>query len=975
MIKTRILVIGLGFLFFYYISYHPYIICNIDDWSYDKGEEMKFKMYELSGSDACYAKRRFPFKPEEKTSNHFMRAIIMKGILNELFSGVLSETDAWSELETRFQEVPYPSNEQRIVHAADAYRQIMRYYKAERRFPRQLNAEEIDLGHDMEVLVTPDYCFMSKDSDTIEIVKIKCSRPTVTQRGAYSDIGLYSMLQYGKNLVAEGECKKVIASYYYLSKKNDSYSVDNPKFDLDFFETKGGLNIVSILDTYDKTQPLESTEVDRLFEPVIQKFMEGIPDTECSKDDCEKCFLFDICKYTEPPTAIVKEPVVKSVRDIMLTEDQEKAVEYEKGICRINAGAGAGKTMVVALRVATLLSKGVKPEEIFLVTFTNSGAEEMLSRIKLYVEDFGLDVDLSKLRVQTFNAFGYDIIKENYESLGFTDIPNVIDDVERSHIIADLLNQAVARDYIDPLTGKNGRNPLKNLDFRNFALSSNYVTGALVMTKKVFDVMKSHRYSAGDLSNIKSDLGYLGNFLKEDTLEQIAMLYDEYDAVLRSENLLEFADQEAMVFEVLHEDPFYFERFGFRHIVVDEFQDTSKPQIEILKNLIDCPSFESLMVVGDDAQAIFGFRDTSPEFIIDFERHIGEPIEDIYLLENHRSTPEIIDYANKINAKNLYRIAKELKATREHGKPVVAQGFLTPKEEREYVLAGIKEHLDAGVAPEDIAVICYTKNELLQMSTLLDEESIPSVLLNPEPLCENSRVRAAIALIAAIQDPKDTKDIFTFANAKNGGNMIHSDESSVQTMVFDVNTWLTEYHALENDDAKKDSLMEILHSIDHNDDEVYQKFLQSLERKNLNKLYEYVNEFYLYGSNSAFRRMHDYPGVVLTTAHSSKGLEWPICYNMISKYDSEELKQGRKEVEERRRLLFVSATRARDELYITGQYVAYGKKGNYTYNKYLIDTYEVLGMEFSVSSIEAERAMREEIAKKEREAKKSKNKK
>ena len=109
----------------------------------------------------------------------------------------------------------------------------------------------------------------------------------------------------------------------------------------------------------------------------------------------------------------------------------------------------------------------------------------------------------------------------------------------------------------------------------------------------------------------------------------------------------------------------------------------------------------------------------------------------------------------------------------------------------------------------------------------------------------------------------------------------------------------------------------------------------------------------LYGKRITFKRNKDYPGVVLTTAHSSKGLEWPVVFNSITKYDSELLHGNSKHlnraamVEEKRRLFFVSATRARDELIVTGEYVAFGKKDDRTYNQFLKEAYDAMGLAYN----------------------------
>lgn len=150
----------------------------------------------------------------------------------------------------------------------------------------------------------------------------------------------------------------------------------------------------------------------------------------------------------------------------------------------------------------------------------------------------------------------------------------------------------------------------------------------------------------------------------------------EYDDCLHKSNLIEYADQELLIFELLKKNPFYFEDYGFEHIIVDEFQDTSQLQFEILKNIINSSlEFKSFLVVGDDSQSIFGFRGSDPRFIIEFEKKLGEDVQDFYLLENHRSTENIINFANKINSLNQNRVVKDLIPTREKGEPVVVEAF------------------------------------------------------------------------------------------------------------------------------------------------------------------------------------------------------------------------------------------------------------------------------------------------------------
>ena len=961
---------------------------------------MKARLHEISTAtlkrNACNARRNFPIDLQESVGEFVEKAGLIKKAINEILIDKKDEKDVMTSFAAAFEEIPYPSDRQREVHGNDAWRQIKRYTTCERRPLIPAVAQEIEMGEDLTVYVNPDYLVMtrvsvvesinprtkvktlkiqeikteveeveSEETETkeaepkeeekkeeaseeaaeaapkkktttkkekeepkgeemtkIDVIKLKTSKPNVTQAQAYKDLGLHAMIRYAQTLVAPGEKAFIQASYYFLRKNNDSSSMENPNFDASFFDLKGAGNIVSLSEVYENI-PGTSEDLEETRNRLVKEYVTGVAKEECSKEDCEKCKLKNLCRYTNPPKALVKTPVNRSLKDLSLSEAQERIVEYEDGICRVNAGAGAGKTMVIALRTATLLNKGVRPENMLLITFTNAGAEEMRDRIGKLLEDFGIEVDLSEMYIMTFNAFGDLILKAEYARLGFTDEPKIIDDVERSRIIADLLNE----------------NRIKDLDYRNFDSNQKTCMGALALAKVVFGIVKAGQYNVSDFEKVAEEMGAKKRFCSRESLEELIALYDKYDEKLRAENLIEFADQEVLVKEILHKDPYYLERFGFEHVIVDEFQDSNEGQIELLKKFRACPKNKSLMVVGDDSQSIYGFRNTTPYFILHFDEVMGEKVDDIMLVENYRSTPEVIYAANKFNEWRADKINKDLIATRPSGKQIVAKGFLTAEEENTFVIEDIKKHLEDGVNPEDIAIIAATKYELMKMADLLGQENIPSVMLNPEPLLENSRVIAGISFCRAMQDNSDTLDSMVYANAKVGGTLMTATKEVLEAALADAQSDLESVHAIPDENGRKARLMELLEALD-DEDEVYESFLETLKRKPMAKLFEYVNDFTRFGSAAAVRRTHSYPGVVLTTAHSSKGLEWPVVYNMLSKYETPEM-NSRSPIadeiyEERKRLLFVSATRARDELIMTGQYLAYGNaKDGYRINTFL----------------------------------------
>lgn len=980
------------------------MIFNKKGWPNQKQKRRKSMLLnssELSYANRCSFRRdKGDLTTKAEKTNVYYKASIMKDAIRSLLEKKkekeLEEEDwktAWVKIREKFNEMTdYPLAKTADLHAKDAYKQVKRYVDCEKRIPAYLPPETISLSDDLQVRVSPDMVFFTDEG--IELVKIKTGKPNVAQKGSIRDksvnnsLELYSLFCYGKNLVPKGVMMKVKASYYFLRKSSDSSSAEKPNFDLDFFDTKGAGNIVTLeqdvigggdtcLMGFSKKQCMETghcdecpypqlceyvtgyTEKDALFASQVEAFVDGEDKDECPEEACETCDFAHICSYKLPPKYIEKEKTVKSIRDLNLTKAQEDAVYFKEGICRINAGAGAGKTLVVALRVATLLSEGVKPEEILLLTFTNTGAEEMRTRVKLYNEDFGNDADVSLLRSTTFNAFGDVIIKENYQELGFDEEPRLIDDVEKCRIIIDLLHD----------------NTVAGLDYRNFDVDMRNCKGALGVTKKCFDIIKTYGLNTGDGETLYKKMDMNRRFMASNSAEEIIALFAEYERILRERNLIEFADQECLVFELLRKNPYYFEDLGIKHIIVDEFQDSNEGQIKLIKELVNCPAFESLMVVGDDSQAIFSFRDTSPEFIINFFDIMGEPNgTDLYLLENHRSTPEIIEFANEINSKNVNRVAKNLIATRPSGKPVIASGFFSKKEEYDYILDKIQQKLDSGICPEDIAFIASNKFELLEMGNLLTENNIPWIMLNPEQYLENSRVVGALDLIKSIEQTSATKGILSYLNCLYENKLMAKKEEEIKQLVEDFQKKLRMFQTLP-DVVKMQQVKEWLEAID-DEDEVYESFIDTLMfRSSTQQLIEYCKDFEKYGSTAAIRRCRDYPGIVLTTAHSSKGLEWPVVFNSISKYYTPDVVHKLPRLEEKRRLLFVSATRARDELYITGQYVAFGTKEDRTYNLFLKECYDALGMEFNpIDPLEIEKKRMKEQEKADRKAERERKK-
>lgn len=852
------------------------------------------------------------------------------------------------------ENIKFPSKRTAELAANRMIRYIDRYLDWEKRVPQFPKPKVLDLWG-TEVQCAPDVVF-DDGMGILEVVRFFFRKPDVTVKGnkrdfsAKNSLELYALWRYGETLVQPGQTKCVSAQFLYMRRDDEKGAYMFPEFAV-FEATKTGKvkpnpgkNIVP-LEWVTKNNGDYTSEWHEHFHALMNDYIVGVHEAECGDEQCKTCDFHRLCSYKRPPKALEEDIAKKPVTDLTLSIAQEEAIYFRNGIARVNACAGAGKTLVMALFVVTLLAEGMAPEAILCITFTDAGARELRERIARYADAFDLEVNVAKLRCMTFNGFGNDIIAENYEACGYTRPPRVVDPVDRKHIIDKRLSS------MDPIPG---------LDYEQYDCNQPNCKGALAVVSDVFDKIKSEYCGVLDGDRLREIVPKeLAAFIKDPAAyDQMASLFYQFDADLRLANLIEYADQEAMLQELLQKDPYLLDDFGFQALIVDEFQDSSPMQLKLVHQLTMCPSFQTLEIAGDDSQSIFAFRGADPKNILEFFDRLNVPAKDrndLFLTENYRSAPSILEFANKINALNKNRVIKDLVATRpDNGKPVIVKGFhnTSDKETGEYpwIVDEIQKRLDAGIAPEDIAVIAATRVELLTLAGMLFERGIASVLLCPEPMLDNSRVQAAIALFHALKDPYQTQEIAVYLNGCYNGTLLDQDDEVVEQVINEfANRVRTEYWP--GDDATKVAFIdESLDLLDLElEDGILMNFRERLDRlKTAKQKAEYCALFERFGGE-AMKRPGRYPGVVLTTAHSSKGLEWPVCFVVVDKFDN----KRDKDTEERRRLLFVAATRARDELIVTGKYVAYTKKENENdktatpvYNRYLKEAHEVCGLEF-----------------------------
>lgn len=845
------------------------------------------------------------------------------------------------------------------VNGQMAASKILRYLEDEERALVVPFDITLDLfGLDVEV--RPDLLWIDERGKRVEAIKIRTGKSDCSARGRARDrnllnnMELYALYAYARFIgEARGWDKlpdpmhdRFRGSYYFLRKEADKTTAGY--LEPGFFRAISMKHIATLTGDAEK--------IDDVYRPQFEDYIIG---EECTGAECESCERYELCYFAEAPLKTEIERKEKSLDDISLSPSQEEVVNHRKGIMCVNAGAGSGKTTVSALRIALMiaeaLSRGESSEEalssILAVTFSNAAAGEVKDRVRSYLKGLGIDIDIEGLNSVTFNEFGQRILNTEYARVGFTAPPRPIDNTERAAIIADLLNRMeIPGLYYHDI----------NLDLKKTGFK-----GARLVAETAFHVIKRDRMSLYDEDRLKDALsGINASVSDEGAYKALLEAYDQYDEELRSRNLIEFQDQESIgFFEVLDLDPYYFDKMGFRHIIIDEFQDTSENQMEILYELLSVAGFESCLVVGDDSQGIYGWRSAEISNLVEFADKIrdrlGMPVRVVNLVENYRSTPEIIEFANGINVLNRYRVEKDLIATRPSGKPVTVKGFHKVDREYDYIVKIVKDKLAEGYAPEDIAVLTRTKLEVVKIAGKLTDAGIESSLQAPQKMLKNSRVQGLCSLARACRDITATKDILIFMNCLEGGKVIEKDQDEIRDIIAEGRDMILRIRGcaeLQRARAFKNLADEIA-----GEDDIAINLSGRLERfATVDQMIDYIESFIRFDGEE-LKREGLYSGVVLTTAHSSKGLEWPVIINSITKYDRENM--GIAEREEQRRLLFVSSTRARDELYITGQIRLTGTaEEGYVPNRFMEEASGIAGepLDYLDEEGKAERAARRE---------------
>ena len=837
--------------------------------------------------------------------------------VTEVITGKLTGSIRFSTeslINTFYEFLDMPTETTKQMQAKDDIRDIERYLHCEYRRP-VINGHPVvdlcDTGFECQM----DFMFKGYqtiktnkhkegrkwvyDEETVfvlEAVRLFTGKPTVKESSKILDTGistrleLYVMLKAMEHIAKEeypGQQIMLRASYYFLQKERE----DDKKYSEEFFDGKGG-NVITLQSYVD-----DMSNVDKTFEPQMKEFLKG---QSVSSEKCKTCRSRVLCEYYDAAEPLTEEERPKPVSLPILSPNQEKAASALEGNVRVIATAGSGKTTAMAYRIMNLLKAGVQPEKIGCFTFTNAGAGEMRDRIKGFCGLAGIDVDFDKMIISTIHSFGDSLLKQYYNLLGYSKPPVLINEIQKTKIIENILSE---NSPIEALIDK----------YKNFYLD-------MFRAKGILELMKG--YFSSIMEGMSQDEFAEKTGFDTTTVDSIYNMYMQYDKYKKDACLIEHSDQELGVLKLLRVKPDLFDEVGIEHISVDEYQDTSNVQFSIINEMRKAKCVKSLFIVGDDDQSIYGFRDANVELIKNFFEMIGENGLDVQLMENRRSTHNIVDFASTLISYNQNRIEKHPKSTNEEGEPVCVSAFASKEDEQEYIVDVIEDLIKNGRKDNEIAILAPTNAELMVYADMLKKRGIESVSINPEPILENPRVVGAVGLVKFMLNNSEFNGT-AYINARDNGTAITKSDEEIRQEILNLQN---EVKNIKN----VTGLFEKFKALDQEEnDEIYQSFLEDIntamedavKQENLHAVCEYVMDFERFGQKQTARKEKAYNGVVLSTMHSSKGKEWPVVFCSVTKMHGRDLKP--EDIDEKNRLLFVACTRAKKELYISGVAIAF----------------------------------------------------
>ena len=601
-----------------------------------------------------------------------------------------------------------------------------------------------------------------------------------------------------------------------------------------------------------------------------------------------------------------------------LNPQQLEAVTTTQGPVLILAGAGIGKTRVITMRITYLLHEGVSPDAILAVTFTNKAANEMRERVATMVER----PMAKRLTICTFHALCVRILRQDIERLGYKTNFAIYDEGDQLGLIRKIISRISAKnEKLDPQLARNLISRAKN---QHWKLAESATNNSL-----------------------------------------LAAVFERYQAELKAANAVDFDDLLILTVRLLETNPAVTNKWQerFQYLMIDEFQDTNRLQLELVRYL--GRQHRNVCVVGDDDQSIYGWRGAEIANILEFEAHFADP-KIIKLEQNYRSSNAILGLANNIIRHNPRRRPKALWSEKGVGQNVKIVAVPNDREEANYVVSELqKQQLEVAGSWRRFAIIFRMNAQSRLFEEQLRRLQIPYRIIGGRSFFERREVKDLLAYLAGLANPNDDLNLLRIINTPARGigaatiDLAVAESNQAKTSIF---ATLQSSGFQELLSAKtRTAVHAFIELIDRYETQIHQPLVQlasiatallqeirypeelrrscktpeeALNREeNIRELVRTLADYQRRSTEglSGFlaevaldqeRKEEtdtDKDGVTLITFHAAKGLEFPHVFLIgveegILPHDRSKLEGN---LDEERRLFYVGITRAMQTLTIT----------------------------------------------------------
>ncbi len=600
-----------------------------------------------------------------------------------------------------------------------------------------------------------------------------------------------------------------------------------------------------------------------------------------------------------------------------LNPEQLEAVTSREGASLVIAGAGSGKTRVVTYRVAYLIEQGVDPSRIMLLTFTNKAAREMLHRVETLIKG-----EARRVWGGTFHHIGNVILRKygnaiNLDS-GFT-----------------ILDREDSKDLIESCVAELKLRTDKMFPKGNVLLD--VISHSIGTERSVSD-------------EVEDNYPHLIIYS-----EEIAAANKRYERKKREMNLVDFDDLLFLWKKILIEVPALREKLSsrFLHVLVDEYQDTNKIQAEIVDLMAS--THKSLMVVGDDSQAIYSFRGACFDNIIEFpERYPGT--QTFKLTTNYRSTDEILNIANESIAFNSRQFPKDLHSLNRTGARPALVPLKNTGQQAEFIAQRILDLVDEGVPMQEIAVLYRSHYQSMDLQMELTRRRIAYEVRSGMRFFEQAHIKDITSFLRAMLNPMDeiswtrilkltpgiggitAKKIWeAIKTSEHPIDLIRSEDILKVIPKRGKENWPTfraNMDGLDQESVELHPAETIRHILKNGYDAYLMKNYENYDerKEDIEQLSNYSNNFQSsreflsdlalltnVQAEDIVEAAEEEDTIVLSTVHRAKGLEWSRVFIIglsDGSFPSAKSLGDLESEEEERRVFYVALTRAKDELYL-----------------------------------------------------------